>query len=84
MADNYIIGGIRSGKSYMTLNTIEVLLENKKLKEALKAKEQECKELKKQVDITQMFLDACNNSCEHYTQTLEEIKKDCRNKERRY
>lgn len=34
----------------------------------------ENKELKKQVDITQMFLDACNNSCEHYKQTLTEIK----------
>ena len=42
--------------------------------EQLKAKEQECEELKKQVDITQMFLDACNNSCEHYKQTLTEIK----------
>lgn len=31
-------------------------------------------ELKKQVDITQMFLDACNNSCEDYKQTLIEIK----------
>lgn len=49
MADKYIIGGRCSGKSYMTLNTIEVLLENKKLKEALKAKEQECEELKKTV-----------------------------------
>ena len=39
-----------------------------------KAKEQECEELKKQVDITQMFLDACNNSCEHFKQTLTEIK----------
>lgn len=47
MADKYIIGGRCSGKSYMTLNTIEVMLENKKLKDALKAKEQECEELKK-------------------------------------
>ena len=44
------------------------------LEKAYKAKEQECEELKKQVDITQMFLDACNNSCEHYKQTLIEIK----------
>ena len=34
----------------------------------------ENKDLKKQVNLTQMFLDACNNSCEHYTQTLIEIK----------
>ena len=44
------------------------------LHKQLKRKEQECEELKKQVDITQMFLDACNNSCEHYKQTLTEIK----------
>lgn len=44
------------------------------LNKKVEAKEQECEELKKQVDITQMFLDACNNSCEHYKQTLTEIK----------
>lgn len=47
MTDKQIIGGRGSAKSYTTLNTIEVMLENEKLKEALKAKERECEELKK-------------------------------------
>ena len=50
MTDKQIIGGRGSAKPYTALNTIEVMLENEKLKEALKAKEQECEELKKEVD----------------------------------
>lgn len=46
MTDKQIIGGRGSAKSYTTLNTIEVMLENEKLEEALKVKEQECEELK--------------------------------------
>ena len=49
MTDKQIIGGRGSAKSYTTLNTIEVMLENEKLKEALKAKEQECEELKNEL-----------------------------------
>ena len=45
-----------------------------KCSEQLDQLKAENKELKKQVDITQMFLDACNNSCEYYKQTLTEIK----------
>ena len=46
MTDKQIMGGRGSAKSCTTLNTIEVMLENEKLKEALKAKEQECETLK--------------------------------------
>ena len=50
MTDKQIIGGRGSAKSYTTLNTIEVMLENEKLKEALKRKEKECEELQKIID----------------------------------
>ena len=46
MIDKQIIGGRGSAKSFTTLNTVEVLLENEKLKEALKRKKQECERLK--------------------------------------
>ena len=55
-------------------NSEKHLEEYVELLQQLDQLEAENKELKKQVDITQMFLDACNNSCEHYKQTLAEIK----------
>lgn len=49
MTDKQIIGGRGAAKSRTTLNTIEVMLENEKLKSELKAKEQECEELKEKL-----------------------------------
>ena len=57
MTDKQIIGGRGSAKSFTTLNTVEVLLENKKLKEALKAKEQECEELKDKLNKIEEHLE---------------------------
>ena len=48
-------------------------------KNQLSLKEQECESLKKQVDRTQMLLDTCNNNCEHYIQSLAEIKEIAKN-----
>lgn len=81
MIDKQIIGGRGSAKSYTTLNTIEVMLENEKLKSELQAKEQECEELRNIINEAQnskldlkSFLvgEAIQNE---YEQQLDQLKK---------
>jgi hypothetical protein len=74
MTDKQIMGGIGSAKPYTTLNTIAVILENEKLQEALKAKEQECEELKKKCNIYTCGICGNKEDCNKLYKTLTEIK----------
>lgn len=72
MTDKQIIGGRGSAKPYTTLNTIEVMLENEKLKSELKRKEQECEHWKHQAELG---VDTTNRLIKELKETEEECER---------
>ena len=73
MTDKQIIGGRGSAKSFTTLNTVEVLLENEKLKEALKRKEQECERLEYELVLKDVANIELSDEVKKYRKAIDEI-----------
>ena len=73
MTDKQIIGGRGSAKSFTTLNTVEVLLENEKLKEALKRKEQECERLEYELILKDVANIELSDEVKKYRKAIDEI-----------
>lgn len=76
MTDKQIICGRGSAKIYTTLNIIEVMLENEKLKETLTTKEQECEELNKTITNLENIRDEFSAKLNQLKTEKDELKKD--------